>query len=104
MILRPTTRKSGHEYSSAAQAPPQVCHYLQIYQTKLTDHSDGGYAVTENITFTTLVSHKRMQQEDEHEVVLAEEGKPPSKSKADWRIRTLLAKFLSTSAEKTKKK
>ena len=45
-----------------------------------------------------------MQQEDEHEVVLAEEGKPPSKIKTDWRIRTLLAKFLSTSAEKTKKK
>ena len=45
-----------------------------------------------------------MQQEDEHEVVLAEEEKLPNKSKADWRIRTLLAKFLPSSAEKTKKK
>ena len=38
---------------------------------------------TESITFITLVSRKRMQQEDDHEVVLAEGGKPPNKNKAD---------------------
>ena len=83
MIRWSMTRKSDLEHSLAAQAPPQACHYIQIYQTKLTNHSDGGYMATESITFITLVSHKRMQQEDDHEVVLAEGGKPPNKNKAD---------------------
>ena len=38
---------------------------------------------TECIISPTLALHKRMQQEEEHEVVLAEGGKPLNKNKTD---------------------
>ena len=54
-----------------------------MYQLKLTNHLDGGYMATECIILPTLVLRKRMQQEEDHEVVLAEGGKPPNKNKTD---------------------
>ena len=75
-----------------------------MYQLKLTNHLDGGYMATECIILPTLVLRKRMQQEEDHEVVLAEGGKPPNKNKTDLRTLTLPTQFLLTSAKKKKKK
>ena len=83
MIRWPMIRKSGLGPSLVAQAPPRARHYIQMYQSKLTNHLDGGHMATESIISITLVLRKRMQQEDDHEVVLAEGGKPPNKNKAD---------------------
>ena len=83
MIRWPMIGKSGLGPSLVAQAPPRTCHYIRMYQSKLTNHLDGGYMATECIILPTLVLRKRMQQEEDHEVVLAEGGKPPNKNKTD---------------------
>ena len=56
------------QWPMAARALPQVCHPIQIHQLKLTDRLDGGYMDIECTISTASASHKRMQQEEDHEI------------------------------------